>query len=256
MSEKWKVIKLGFEYTNNVKIEVSDRGRIRTFTKIKKGNILNGALINGYRVISFKLFKPRTKKNQQRFDYLSNQISKLTRQITPVRAKLKAKKIKDKVYFNYKKQVAEADKLLSVMKENYRKEFSADEKQRTIYFNPLVHRLVAEYFCNKPSEKHNFVIHLDHNKLNNQAKNLKWATQAEVTKHQQTNTKYNKRKSKAKRAENSKAFKLNSTSVAILKKRITQGKSTRWLCKQFGISKMQLWRIKNGQNWGDIEPAR
>src|SRR5688572_19363271 len=40
--------------------------------------------------------------------------------------------------------------------------------------NYYLHRLVAEYFSKKPSQKHNFVIHLDHKKENNSAGNLRW----------------------------------------------------------------------------------
>ena len=42
----------------------------------------------------------------------------------------------------------------------------------TIYF----HREIAKLFCKKPSAKHLFVIHLNHKKEDNSAKNLKWAT--------------------------------------------------------------------------------
>ncbi len=28
------------------------------------------------------------------------------------------------------------------------------------------------------------------------------------------------------------------------------------LAKQFGISEMQVWRIKSGENWGHVEPAK
>ena len=40
----------------------------------------------------------------------------------------------------------------------------------------FVHRLVAEAFLRQPTPKHKFVIHLDHNKGNNNASNLKWTT--------------------------------------------------------------------------------
>ena len=46
----------------------------------------------------------------------------------------------------------------------------------------LIHRLVAEGFINKPSDK-NVVNHKDGNKLNNNANNLEWVTQLENVKH-------------------------------------------------------------------------
>lgn len=41
-----------------------------------------------------------------------------------------------------------------------------------------VHKLVASSFCDKPNGC-DVVLHLDHNKHNNSAENLKWGTQAE-----------------------------------------------------------------------------
>ena len=255
MNERWKTVNLDFEFTNDVRIEVSNCGRIRTFTKIADGNILKGALVNGYRMIAFKLFKPRDNKAVKRFGYMKEQMSKLTKKITSVKQALKGLKKTNENYFKYAKQVKESDELLAVIKVNYRKAFRADEKKRTIYFNPLAHRLVAEYFCKRPSEKHHLVIHLDYDKLNNISDNLKWVTQEEATAHWQANTKKKRRRKSGKRNENSNAHKLNRIKVAILKKRISEGKVTRQLCRQFGISQMQLWRIKNGQNWGDVKAA-
>lgn len=47
----------------------------------------------------------------------------------------------------------------------------------------LVHRLVAEYFCEKPSEECNVVNHIDGNKTNNIYTNLEWTTQYYNTHH-------------------------------------------------------------------------
>ena len=51
----------------------------------------------------------------------------------------------------------------------------------TIY----IHREVAKLFCKKKSPKYKFVIHVNHKKADNNAKNLKWATMEEVSDHQQ-----------------------------------------------------------------------
>ena len=42
-----------------------------------------------------------------------------------------------------------------------------------------VHRLVADAFCEKPSEEHNQVDHKDRRRNNNYYKNLQWTTQLE-----------------------------------------------------------------------------
>jgi predicted DNA binding protein len=115
--------------------------------------------------------------------------------------------------------------------------------------NFYVHRLVAAAFLKPETEKHKFVIHLDFNKLNNRANNLKWATQKEVREHQENNPKWIKTKG---RISNSK---LTETQVRRLKMKILDPeRKTRYkiLAKQFGISEMQLYRIKIGVHWGHI----
>src|ERR1035438_936460 len=56
-----------------------------------------------------------------------------------------------------------------------------DGSNGTIYF----HREVAKLFNKKKSLRDKFVIHLNHNKKDNHTKNLKWASQKEVSIHQQ-----------------------------------------------------------------------
>lgn len=47
----------------------------------------------------------------------------------------------------------------------------------------LIHRLVAETFCNRETEKHNEVNHKDGNKENNDARNLEWVTRNQNLRH-------------------------------------------------------------------------
>jgi len=42
--------------------------------------------------------------------------------------------------------------------------------------NFLIHRLVAEHFCERTNESYKFVKHVDGNTLNNNANNLVWST--------------------------------------------------------------------------------
>src|ERR1700737_1356272 len=48
-----------------------------------------------------------------------------------------------------------------------------------------IHREIARLFSKKASTKHKYVIHVNNNKLDNAAKNLKWATLEEMINHQQ-----------------------------------------------------------------------
>jgi hypothetical protein len=108
----------------------------------------------------------------------------------------------------------------------------------------LIHRLVAEYFLRKPDRSHKYVIHLNHKKDDNFFQNLKWVTYEKQIVHRQANN-------RANRIGN---FKLTAERVAIIKKRLANGKNRlKTLAKQFGVTDMQIHRIKTGENWGHVK---
>ncbi|WP_264548239.1 NUMOD4 domain-containing protein [Flavobacterium sp. N2820] len=128
--------------------------------------------------------------------------------------------------------------------------------KRKSYFHS-VHKMVAELFIPKDTENQEYVLHLDYDKLNNQLYNLKWATydemrahafkspltQAAFKKFQENNIKRDGRK-------------LTSTQVIRIKlkmKRQGEKFSVRKAAKEFGVSEMQIYRIKWGENWGHIQ---
>ena len=57
--EQWRQINMGEGFVNENRLEISNFGHVRAFNKITKGKILKGSMINGYRIIRQKLFKPR-----------------------------------------------------------------------------------------------------------------------------------------------------------------------------------------------------
>ncbi|MFI1771156.1 HNH endonuclease [Thalassobellus citreus] len=129
--------------------------------------------------------------------------------------------------------------------------FSAIRKNKTIHLM-YVHKIVAECFIQN-SENKRFVIHKDHDKLNNSAENLAWATRSEMVKHNQNNPLViaGKIKRKKKRLN----AKLSVGKVKMIKRKLFDpNRKTRMriIAKQFGISEMQLYRIKSGENWGDV----
>ena len=133
--EQWKTLKFDFDFTNEGRVEVSNFGRLRTFNKVSDGNIVNGSMINGYKILRLKLYKPRDEKIQNRLDYLQQQVFKLA---------WKLKSLKDNN--ESKKVIAETGELLDNLKANLSKKFKDDLKERTINYHSLVHRLVADYF--------------------------------------------------------------------------------------------------------------
>ncbi len=245
--EQWKTVKFHFEFTNDFRIEVSNFGRLRTFNIVSDGNIIKGSMINGYRIVRLKLYTPREEKIQRRFDYLQKQGLKLAR---------KLKSLKDNN--ERKKSIAEVSQLLDSFKKNLSKKFRDDLKERTNNYHALVHRLVAKYFLKKPSGKQTIVAHLDYEKLNNRATNLKWMTREENYEHQK-NSPYvikEKQERRHRRKEHSKTTKLTVTKVMLLKKMLNAGRPMKQLVKQFKVTDTQIYRIKRGENWSDIEAAK
>lgn len=124
-------------------------------------------------------------------------------------------------------------------------------KSKTFY----VHKLVAELFIDKETDDQTYVIHLDYNKKNNFYKNLKWANKHEMLVHQKDNPLVIESREKQKGRMMTQGQKLNATQVMRLKMKINDpNRKTRlkMLAKQFGISEMQLYRIKSGENWGHV----
>jgi len=110
-----------------------------------------------------------------------------------------------------------------------------------------VHKLVAQHFLEQGDGV--YVIHLDYDKRNNKVENLKWATKKEKEKHQFTNPEYLNRPRKRTYS------KLTEAQVKIIKRKIHDpNRKTRMkmIAKQFGISEMQLYRIKSGENWSSV----
>lgn len=119
-------------------------------------------------------------------------------------------------------------------------------------FTKYIHKLVAEHFIRKENERQIYVIHMDYNKLNNYVENLRWASKKEKERHQFSGPNFKPIKGKRKYS------KLTETEVIRLKKIINNPqRKTRLkiIAKQFGISEMQLYRIKRGENWASVSAS-
>ena len=119
---------------------------------------------------------------------------------------------------------------------------------RTIY----IYKIVAQLFIPKQSDDQLHVIHLDHALDNDEVKNLKWVTLTEKFEHRKKNPKVINSVFKVQQTKlKSDGRKLTLTKVIHLKKILsdpTRKTRNKMLAKQFGISEMQVSRIKNGQN--------
>ncbi|MEO6550744.1 MAG: hypothetical protein ABIN94_22260 [Ferruginibacter sp.] len=120
----------------------------------------------------------------------------------------------------------------------------------TIY----LHREIARFFCNKPSTKFKYVIHLNHRKEDNHYKNLKWATIEEVGSHQQGSPQ--KIAYKKRQANRTEGLKLNVTKVKSIKEAINNPKrklTYKQMALKYNVSEMTLYRIKSGENWSKVK---
>ena len=116
-------------------------------------------------------------------------------------------------------------------------------------FSLYLHKLMGQTFLEK-REDQKFVIHLNYDKLGNRLENLKWATKREKELHQFSNP--NWESIVKKRSRN--IGKLSEGKVRIIKRQL-KNKRTRitMIAKRFGVSDMQIHRIKSGENWSHVK---
>jgi hypothetical protein len=116
-----------------------------------------------------------------------------------------------------------------------------------------IHKLVAANFVKKGGRTQTFVVHRDYNKVNNKSKNLRWANKIEMEEHQQGSPLVKSYRARTK----TKGHKLTAVRVKQIKQLIVSPKRKKLMkdiASQFGISEMQLYRIKSGENWSHVRP--
>ena len=131
-------------------------------------------------------------------------------------------------------------------------------KNKVRYRHRFLYRLVAEHFIPKTSDEQVYVLHLDRRRSNDHVDNLRWATKAEMLEHSKKSPRViMEKKKRIQRLKSSKVYsKLTETQVMFLKKRLLDpNRKTRLkiIAKQYGVTTMQLYRIKKGENWGHIK---
>ncbi len=117
-----------------------------------------------------------------------------------------------------------------------------------------IHRELAKLFLKKPLIRQKYVIHKNHNKLDNHIKNLQWATLAEMIAHQQKSPA--KIAYKQKQATRETGLKLTATQVRKIKEQLRNPNrrlTIRQLASKYSVSDMTMYRIKNGENWARVK---
>lgn len=121
------------------------------------------------------------------------------------------------------------------------------------HFTILVHRLVAKHFLPKPKAKQEFIIHLDHDYENNKYSNLKWATQEEVSAHNNKNPRVKAARKRRKENPTQKGPKLDVRKVKGIKKLLKEKNTLKFIAEKYGVSDMQIHRIKIKENWAHVK---
>lgn len=119
----------------------------------------------------------------------------------------------------------------------------------TIY----VHREIAQAFLKKPSPRHDVVIHVNHDKLDNRLSNLKWVKTEEMVAHQQKSPA--KKAYKEAQANKEVGQKLTAGQVRKIKEQLSNPKrrlTIKQIAEKYDVSEMTLYRIKSGENWGRV----
>ncbi len=152
---------------------------------------------------------------------------------------------------SYKLDVLKDGKLLSgSLTTGYRTlNLHRPDNKGTLY----IHREMAQLFLKKPSLKHKYVIHRNHNKLDNNIKNLRWTTLEQMIDHQQGSPA--KIAYKEKQANKTEGLKLTATQVKKIKNILNSKNrniTIKQLAKNYNVSEMTMYRIKSGENWGRI----
>lgn len=128
---------------------------------------------------------------------------------------------------------------------------------KSAYKTLFIYKLVAEFFIPKTSDDQQHVLHLDYVRDNDSLRNLRWATYEEKLEHYKKSPHViNSKRKLIEHNLKADGRKLTSTQVIHLKKLLNkpnQNTRIKMLAKQFGISEMQVSRIKRGENWGHIK---
>jgi hypothetical protein len=133
-------------------------------------------------------------------------------------------------------------------KGGHRYNYKIDGHSKSLF----VFKEVAKAFVPRPSAKHKLVIRKDHNYLNDRASNLKWVTAEEHRKHVSGSP-------RSVLSRKKRAITTSATAKVFDEKTAREAKRLIWdpkrkltysqIAKKFGVSEMQIYRLKSGELW-------
>jgi hypothetical protein len=155
---------------------------------------------------------------------------------------------------NFKSLLNENERLLrqKTIKSYRAVSIKSQNKTKTLF----IHRLVAEYFGEKRPTRSNFVIHIDYDKKNNCAENLKVASKKDYLIYQDNNPSKLSIRERNRLTAGKRGMVLTKKKVIKLKKHLFKKKkkyTNKELAEKFEISEMTLYRIKRGELWFTVK---
>jgi hypothetical protein len=253
-NEIWKEYPILEENYNNFRLFFSNLGRAKSINShCPEGRILKGSERLGYRIISTRLYKERSKAVVNKLEEYNLSVSLLGQEIRDL------KKINDLDIEVVLNRIDDLKIKQAAIIQNRKKYIHKTDKARTIHLHVLVHRGVAELFLDK-KENDEIVIHKDFVKTNNELSNLEWKTKEEALNRYKENPYYTNgeyKKQLRKPGYNKiTSHKLEENQVLYIKEKLTQGKTLKELAKKFGVSDMQIHRIKTGECWSHVKTVK
>lgn len=233
--------KVGTSFT---KFEISNFGRLKIYNHLSpEGRITEGTLINGVPTYIYKIYRPVPERDQKQFDEAVAQYQEARKMVTKFRYQ--------PVKLAYYKK--ERDKFKEKKKKLNQKLTKKREKSVIL----LLHRLVAQHFLEKPTDKDKiFVIHKDFDKKNNHVDNLAWASQDEITARHPQQPKLVLHKFKRQLyniRQSPRHMKLSENDVLYIKKRLKKDDNPEKLAQRFGVGTATIKRIKDGKSWSHVK---
>ena len=243
----WKEYPIKVDFEGFYRIEFSSEGRVKTYNKIHpEGKIVKGSVQGGYPCLRPKLKGKWSDKELQKVQVINDEINLLNSRIKELKNSVENKDTVESLRLQRDELVQKRKKVNAKL-----------TTKNTINLCILFHKAVAELFLEEdPDPNKKFVIHKDFDKTNNVVTNLAWASQEDINQRVKKHPKmilWEFKKQFVDQTIKVKNSKLTELEVLTIKKRLKKGYSLKKLAKQFGVSDMQISRIKTGENWSHVK---
>ncbi len=257
MNEIWKPYLMKGIFDEKTRLEFSVFGEVKSYNVLSpNGRLINGGLQQGYPIIRFKRFKEMDAKDVESLQSLENEIKSLKDELR-IQNKIKNKKNAEyKEIASAERKITKITSEVEKLSKKLKKDRNKINKKRSVYHHIFIHKAVAELFLtNDDPINKTYVLHKNFNKLDNNKDNLIWATKEEVTQHSFKSPKWIEHNLKLERSKTVRRgfSKLNYNDVVLIKRKLSRGEPMSRLARRFGVSDMQIHRIKTGENWGDVK---